>query len=67
MPDRELRKRVVLITRDNIPRIVGVLDPSLHDMKASASFTQIRGGLIVTVRATFVKATPRLALYRETK
>lgn len=65
MPDRELRRRVVLRTRDGMIRILGVMDPSLHDLRDAADFSIIRNGTFKTVRALFVKATPRFALYRE--
>ena len=66
MPDRDLRKRVVLLTRDNIPRIQSdIFDPSTHEIKPSAEFAIVREGAFVTIRAEFVKVTPRFILYRE--
>jgi hypothetical protein len=57
-----LRKRVVLMTPDRPPRIVGVFDESVHTIRDTLEITDPTGRVIQTKLA---KVTPRTIIYRE--
>lgn len=67
MSDRQTRKRVVLLLRSGLHRIVGVYDPSVHELHEFIDFGVIKNdkGLLEKVEASLMKVQPRFVLYRQ--
>ena len=65
MTEPEPKKRVVLMQADGLNRIVGVFDPSVHELHSEITFGQERSDKVVIMHAALFKILPRYVLYRE--